>query len=430
MTNTISPQLIRERNAVLLLPLLIVPLLTWAFHALGGGREPEPPRRNSLMTTLPGPILEEDFKDKLALYEEAAKDSLEKAEAIRKDPYARLMQKEGVDQIDFTSSSYHVEDPLFPEETPKELEATEEAIEGQLSKLQQLIQSPQTAEIPGISVTTDLEEDRKARRPVTTGPRNPKASPEVERLESLMAQMQRPAGEDPELKQIEAMLDKILDVQHPERVTQRLKERKEEGETPSSYFRLAGEKQVNQKLSASLPETMYAYPQNGFYGLEEPGAEPKETNPTNIQNGIRATVSHTQKVKPGSTLELTLDDPAYLAGQALAKGTSLYGTCTYRGDRLVIDISSVRIVDGLYPVNLTVYGMDGLPGIHIPGSMLSEVAEEEAGRSLQGLSLSGGNAEMVAAEAGINMASKLLRKQKKQPNVTVRAGHPVLLVSL
>ncbi|MGB3180479.1 MAG: conjugative transposon protein TraM [Cyclobacteriaceae bacterium] len=436
MTNDFSPQLTRERNAVFLLPLIIIPLLVYAFHVLGGGKSPEPRQTSGLMMTLPEPILEGGFKDKLTLYEEADKDSVERAEAIRKDPYARLMQKEGLEAIDFTTGEYHVEDPLFPQESKKGLKEAEEQMESQLEKLHELMSSPK----PDKGLRFSYEEEPAAERRVTTPitpKRRPRAiDPQVDRLEGLMASMQQPAGEDPELKQIEAMLNKILDVQHPERVKQRLAvNEKEEGYAPS-YFTLETTNEGKpQKTSErkTYEATTISHVQNGFYGLEDnPSSTEMPDYTENVQTGIRASVTHTQKVRPGSTLEMKLDDTAYLSGKSLAKGTTLYGTCSYRGDRLIIDIGSIRLDKGLYPIRLTAYGMDGQPGIHVPGSILSDVASEQVGRSLQSLNMSdiGGNTEIMAANAGLNMASKLLNKRKKQPAITVIAGHPILLISL
>jgi hypothetical protein len=48
-------------------------------------------------------------------------------------------------------------------------------------------------------------------------------SGEVDRLQSMMEAMGKPADEDPEMKQISGTLEKILDIQHPERVKKGLK---------------------------------------------------------------------------------------------------------------------------------------------------------------------------------------------------------------
>lgn len=47
----------------------------------------------------------------------------------------------------------------------------------------------------------------------------------MERLEGLMQGLEGGSGRDPELIEINGMLEKTLDIQHPERVQQRLKEK-------------------------------------------------------------------------------------------------------------------------------------------------------------------------------------------------------------
>ena len=47
---------------------------------------------------------------------------------------------------------------------------------------------------------------------------------DVDRLEKMMQIMAGTDTNDPEMQQIEGMLDKILDVQHPERVREKVRE--------------------------------------------------------------------------------------------------------------------------------------------------------------------------------------------------------------
>ena len=52
---------------------------------------------------------------------------------------------------------------------------------------------------------------------------------DVDRLEAMMNRMSAGEGEDPEIKQLSTVMDKILDVQHPSRVKERMKEKIFEG---------------------------------------------------------------------------------------------------------------------------------------------------------------------------------------------------------
>src|SRR5690606_12339779 len=48
---------------------------------------------------------------------------------------------------------------------------------------------------------------------------------EVDRLEEMMLMMQESSEADPEMQQIESVLEKILDIQYPERVKEKIREK-------------------------------------------------------------------------------------------------------------------------------------------------------------------------------------------------------------
>jgi hypothetical protein len=52
-------------------------------------------------------------------------------------------------------------------------------------------------------------------------------SEEIKKLEGLMSTMSTPPEPDPELQQLGGMLENILDIQHPQRVQERLKQTSE-----------------------------------------------------------------------------------------------------------------------------------------------------------------------------------------------------------
>src|SRR5688500_475050 len=80
---------VRKRKMMLVLPLLVIPFLTMAFWALGGGKGTEEvAETKGLNLELPNANLKEDKGlDKLSFYDQAAKDSMKMEEWIRNDPY-------------------------------------------------------------------------------------------------------------------------------------------------------------------------------------------------------------------------------------------------------------------------------------------------------------------------------------------------------
>src|SRR6186713_621528 len=86
-----SQAYLRKRKAMMDVPLLVVPFLTMAFWALGGGRSgsSEQIQTQGLNLKLPTPKMSDDFTDKLSFYDQADKDSIKLAEQMRNDPYYR-----------------------------------------------------------------------------------------------------------------------------------------------------------------------------------------------------------------------------------------------------------------------------------------------------------------------------------------------------
>src|SRR6187431_998057 len=83
-----SQAYLRKRKMMMVLPLLVVPFLTMAFWALGGGdvARGETIQTQGLNLKLPNPKMSDDFADKLSFYDQADKDSMKLAEQMRNDP--------------------------------------------------------------------------------------------------------------------------------------------------------------------------------------------------------------------------------------------------------------------------------------------------------------------------------------------------------
>jgi conjugative transposon TraM protein len=98
-------------------------------------------------------------------------------------------------------------------------------------------------------------------------------------------------------------------------------------------------------------------------------------------------------------------------------------------ERLEVEINSIRYNQSLYPVKLSVYDIDGLPGIYIPGAITRDVAKQSVDNSLQLMELSTMDPSLKAqaTSAGIGAAKSLLSKKVKQVKVMVKAGYKVLL---
>ena len=113
-------------------------------------------------------------------------------------------------------------------------------------------------------------------------------------------------------------------------------------------------------------------------------------------------------------------------------GSFVFGNSSIDNERLQVAVSSIQFQHHLYPVALTVFDMDGLAGINIPGSAGREVIKQSTDQGIQsigGLSFDP-SLKAQAAAAGVNAAKSLLGKSVKRLRVTIKAGYMLLLKDL
>ena len=421
----ITQKLIQRRKFIMVLPVLVMPFLTLLFWALGGGKgtaaHATKDDKAGLLLELPDAQFKDDAKawDKLSLYQQAQRDSLKFNEAKRNDPYFRLPPLKSDQDTSKKSQAGSINSSLGKKN--HSLDENEERINRKISELQKHISAIPEAG----SVEVRKEDDR----PVST---STPLSNDVERLESMMTMMQSGNQEDEEMKEINDVLTKILDIQHPERVKARLNESKAANEnilstSPAMSKDIVsfldnghGNFPIDSISSQILPAN---YSLNGFYGLDELSEEQNESN------AIQAVVYSTQTLIAGSVAKLVLQQDVNINGVIIPANQFVFGTCALNGERLTINVTSIRHGNSIYPVSLSVFDMDGLEGIYVPGAIARDAAKQTSDQTLQGLELNTLDPSLgvQAASAGIEAAKGFLSKKSKMIRVTVKAGHKVLL---
>lgn len=187
---------------------------------------------------------------------------------------------------------------------------------------------------------------------------------------------------------------------------------------PVSFLDNGGLKKFNDDSSKN-----YFNPQNDFYSLDN--ALALNDNP----NAIEAVIHETQTLADGSTVKLRLVNDVYINGILIPKENFVFGTATLNGERLNININSIRYKNSLFPVELSVFDMDGMDGIYIPGTIRSDVAKQSSDRAIQDIGFNSLNPSLgvQAASAGMEAAKTLFNKKVKLIKVKVKAGYRVLL---
>lgn len=218
---------------------------------------------------------------------------------------------------------------------------------------------------------------------------------------------------DPEIEAINATLDKIAALQQPV-------------ECISQPDALVEKKKVVDILNGEkITETYFGKtvtPRSGFFGDGSLAAEPGQ--------GIKATIPYGQVVQPASTVRVELRSPVQIRGNEVPAGTVLSGIAALNGERLQIQIPSIRVGAQVFAVELSVFDMDGLEGIYVPGSISREVIKQSADGAVQSIGIGGFDASIKtqAVSAGVGAAKGLLSKKVKAVRVNLPAGYPILLM--
>lgn len=338
-----TKQRFEKRKVLLLVPLFVIPFLALTFYAMGGGKglpDGNSPLAKGINTKLPDASFKnEEAQDKFGLYEQAGRDSAKTGNGV----------KAVADQLGFEQQNKQTE----------EIDRKLEALNKEIGK-------------PSESVNRSATTIAK--------PSQTSIKSDVDRLEALMKAMQENKGEDPEMAQINGLMQNILDLQHPELVQQRYQ--KQKSLSPDSQFR-----------------------------------------------AIPAVIVNNQKAIQGATIKLRLQDSIRINGVFIPKGHDLFGTCRITNQRLLLDIRNIRLGTSIIPVDLSVYGLDGMEGVYAPEAMLGDALNNGADNAVRGVSLIGLDGSLGAqiAGAGIDAAKSMVSKKVSRIKVKLEAGQTVLL---
>lgn len=186
---------------------------------------------------------------------------------------------------------------------------------------------------------------------------------------------------------------------------------------------------------------------NGFYGLN--GKRHVPVSNQNRANLAIPAVIHGDadiiSVSDGSTVKLrVLDDVSLLLnGEEVnfPANTLISGVCTLQGERIQISITNVRVGNYLYEASLSVFDMDGRPGVRVPDMMLKSQASQMLVQSGTGVtqmpfvsSNNGNVGQQFAGQMALQGANQLFQGARNlatqrvtRQRASIRANYRVLL---
>jgi conjugative transposon TraM protein len=409
--NNRSAQFLRKRKFYLALPLLVLPFVTLAFWAMGGGKEKGEDVKNNmgLNLQLPDAKLKDDKNfDKLSFYNLADKDSLKHIEDLRNDPNYKSQPDTSMNVLEMVNKPEYknvIQSPFGN----NGMDANEQKIYKKISELKQQINTPADNKVSYQNTQQNNNVNEQFTR-------------QVDKLQGMMQTMNDKPEKDTEMEQIGSMLDKIIDIQHPDRIKE-IKEKSIKNKQ-QVFSVLSSVKNENTLLQSRRMDTIKRKARNNFYEGDN-----NSVNEQVEDHAIESVVHETQTIVSGGTVKLRLSNDIYINGILIPKGNFIYGIASLENERLSININVVRYNNNLLPVALQVYDMDGLAGIHIPGSISRDVAKQSSEQSLQNIDITTLDPSLAAqaANTGIQAAKTLLAKKVKLVKVTLKAGYKVLL---
>ena len=358
---------IRTRRFYVVLPLLVIPFITIAFWLMGGGRVASAvtDHKTGLNTVLPDA---HNGKD-------SGRDKMSFYEMATADSAKRNEQLRN-------DPNFQAKNIAPADEQVHALEFQEQKISG----IRERIKMPVFKEIDNNPVENYVP-------PVSN---------------------QRPKAQvDPDLEAINQTIEKLAALQNPAK---------------------PADKTVSVKNKEVLSVNASDQDDVSYFGKGTKQVEGKQFLNDNGSGqktvvSFAAVVPMEQELQTGSVIKLQLKQSITVAGTIIPAGTSVHGTVSIENERLFVHIGSIQFGNAVYPVALSVFDLDGIEGIHVPGSVSREVMKSTAEQSLQSVNVLSMDPSIKtqALTAGIDAAKNLLGRKVKVVRATVTAGYGVLL---
>lgn len=424
----------RKRKVMLLLPVIVIPLLTLGFYALGGGRSGNDGHGLVLTKGLNMSLPEAKFDakkkglNKLGFYKQSDQDSMKLRERRKMDPYygwkdsavsglgAGLVNREAAGRVIRPGAPTG----LKMEAAPTDLQAAE------LMRKLELLKGALSRQQPGV-----IPEMPSAGRAYTNAGSLPSFGSDGGRFGSLPAvgagsgslpafSRGTPMGSDPDLDKLNAIMDKVLRVRYPGDASLRDSAPVVPQGPPVQALTTPVAEEVMTTLAVSSGDDL----ETGFIDLD---AGPRADSVA--ENIIPAMVDGAQTLISGEAVALRTTGDAMLGGTRVPYGTALSGKATLSGERLMISVTAIRIGSRVMPVALDVVDMDGMTGIRVKGSINRDVSKESADEAVASMGLTTVDPSVAgqATAAGLQAAKNLLSRKIRLVRVGLPAGYRVLL---
>jgi conjugative transposon TraM protein len=138
----------------------------------------------------------------------------------------------------------------------------------------------------------------------------------------------------------------------------------------------------------------------------------------------------------GARLRIRLLDDILIGNAVVPQGTYLYALISgYEAQRVKLTISSVMIDDKIYPIELSIYDVDGMEGLYVPASAFREFSKELGSNTAGGMNVTmQQNSDdlsqlyMSALQRMFTSTSQAVSKTIKKNKANIKYGTSVYLI--
>lgn len=138
----------------------------------------------------------------------------------------------------------------------------------------------------------------------------------------------------------------------------------------------------------------------------------------------------------GARLRIRLLDDILIGNAIVSKGTYLYALISgYDAQRVKLNITSVMLGDQIYPINLSIYDVDGMEGLYVPASAFREFSKELGSNTAGGMNITmQQNSDdlsqlyMSALQRMFTSTSQAVSKTIKKNKANIKYGTSVFLI--
>ncbi|HVU96797.1 MAG TPA: conjugative transposon protein TraM [Puia sp.] len=408
------------------LPALVILGVVFSLYHPHAATEASMGKKDAFNPRMPAPNLKEREKNKLEVYLDAEKDSVRRQQLLHSDPYAKNSSST-TSLIDSPGKKAGVAgQPAWPAAVSP-VDSIERKVNEHLARLYNVLHNAAPAAGEEGAYIAPASGQSALSSPCSTS-----ASPldrSVDRLQQLQNRLQQQdTAPNPQFQQMNTLLDKVLAIQHPDRIKTASDSAGSNRNRRSAYLVTAQDPEMGKPDSAPLSTsdiTVYGATANAFYGLSDDSDSTMAASQV-----IRAVVHAAQTVQTGSVVKLRLLQDIFIKGVRVPANSFIFGPCAISNERVAIHLSQVQFDGQVYPIDMRVLdGVDALEGLYVPGAISRDVLKEGAGQSVSSLGLTSFDPSLgaQAAAAGIETARNLIGRKIRLITATLKAGTLAIL---